>query len=303
GEGLMLYNIDAQGARLTINAKRFYLGYVKVADMYEAIGLGIQDYDELSLGIAKLPLSDVITLDASAGLFSIPKAGAVVRYPETSPRGELVRAADMLGIGATASARLSQGDAAAVYSQAALRAGRSEHLLSRAAYVVGAEGSFAQSDLSIDYKAEYRFYGGLFNAGLRNSDVYYRDPDGGYYGNTVGPALYPLTHYDRPFSQWAVFTEYQDLKDVQGATVRAVADWQFSTSFAIRGDVDLNYIIAENTDGYLYPFYTFGIGWVPSERFRIDVSATNRTMNLDKTYPTLYMLTAPNAMFTLRWSS
>jgi hypothetical protein len=302
-EGLMLYNIDAQGLRAEARWRWLRLGYTKVADLFAAIGLGIQDYDQLWAGVGELPLADGVTAGATAGLISMPSAGERIEYPANSPRQRLIDSAEMGDFASTISACIEAGRDAALYGQLALRTGTSEHLLSRAAWVAGARAMLGGDDASITATAEYRYYGGLFNADRNNLDVDYRDPVRDLYANTIGPSFYPLAHFDRPFSQWAVFTEYQDLKDVQGATLSAAGRLRIGHTWAIRAALDLNHVAAEGLEGFLYPFYTAGIAWEPSPRFTIGIAATNRAMNLDKSYPTLYLLQTPTALFTMRWST
>ncbi|HVK37493.1 MAG TPA: hypothetical protein VNA88_03090 [Candidatus Kapabacteria bacterium] len=301
-EGLMLYNIDVQGVRAAARWRSVRLGYTKVADLYAGIGLGVQDYDELWAGLAGVQLADEMTAGVSAGLISMPRAGERIRYAENSPRAQMMEVSAMGDFSATLSGRVATGSHA-IYGQLAMRDGTSEHILSRAAWVAGARSALGGDDASIDLNAEYRFYGGLFNAERHTLDVEYRDPERPLYGNTIGPSYYPLAHFDRPFSQWAVFTEYQDLKDVEGATLTAEARVRIGRTWALRGSLDLNHVAAEGLEGFLYAFYAAGIAWEPSPRFTVGMAATNRAMNLDKSYPTLYQMSMPTALLTMRWTT
>lgn len=164
-------------------------------------------------------------------------------------------------------------------------------------------------------QGEFRFYGGLFNANYRNDDVYYRDPGQntqygvgfrGYYafGNTVGPALYRLSWYDRPFSQWATYTEYQGLMDVTAGTLRAVVWYDIGHDCEIGVTADIATIATASigvVTAFTYAFVDLGLRWRPVAGFSIGASITNRGMNLNLNHPTLAQLTEPTLLFGSHW--
>jgi len=55
-----------------------------------------------------------------------------------------------------------------------------------------------------------------------------------------------------------------------------------------------------NEEPFLYPFYNLGLGWSPVRGTTIALSHTNRAMNLDKHYPTLYLTEQGTIMVAVR---
>ncbi|HET7152515.1 MAG TPA: hypothetical protein VFJ29_02020, partial [Candidatus Kapabacteria bacterium] len=233
-------------------------------------------------------------------------AGRVEDYPfdpPGTPRGNLLYSADLLDGGNTFSANLTSDDGIKLYSQIAFRAAYGiSSVMSRTAFLAGIAYRGETKDFTWDGSFEYRYYGGLYNAGYHNYDVYYRDTTLGEYANSVGPHLYPLQNFDRPFSQWAVFTEYQDLKDVTGYTCYLKAKYIFYDRIFASATLDLNYIKVENIPDFLYPFYDIGIGWEPVKGISFTISRTNRAMNLDNSYQTLYMYKSAVNQAAIRWN-
>ncbi len=305
-EGLFFQNADVQGAKVLFDWKSLFFDFTAVGDAFAGVGLRIDDAYFFRLGLKDIGLLNEWKGTLTAGAFYFSGNNDVAgEYFPNSPRQLLAEEAMLSDYGYTASGSVYTGDTAIrLYGQAALRqAGRSDYLMNRMAVIAG--GSFQEQSEAwqISITGEYRYYGGLFNAGFRNTDVFYRDTGrSAWWKNTIGPHLYRLEWLERPFRQWAVFAEYQDLKDVTGWTLYAKGKWFFYDRFLLRGLLDLNYIVAENLDPYLYPFYDVGLGWEPFDQFSVVVSATNKGMNLDKHYPTFYLFERPAPMVSFRWN-
>ncbi|HUV37363.1 MAG TPA: hypothetical protein VMX58_10530, partial [Patescibacteria group bacterium] len=116
---------------------------------------------------------------------------------------------------------------------------------------------------------------------------------------TVGNYLYPLGLFHRPFSQWAVYTDYQE-RDVQSFIFRADASCRLPGDCTAICKLDFNVIDASGEESYLYPFYDIGFGWAPVSGTSITLSHTNRAINLDTHYPTLYQLKSGLLMLTFQ---
>jgi hypothetical protein len=300
GEGLTLYNMDAIGTEIWIDVWKLRYYYEKVGDGAMSIGLNVDDFNADGIELRGLEMPGGLALRARAGGWSYPQV-ADLRYPKAGPRGELLERMRLRTNGLDGSLAVAR-DSVRVYAHGALRFAESDSLLvNRSALVVGASYALDDGRFSMSATAEYRYYGGLFNVGFANNGVAYQET--GSNGVTqVGRYLYPLSGMDRPFSQWAVYTEYQDLKDVTGITLRARAKLFVWDRIMLRGDVDLNHVRAEKTAGKLYPFFDVGIGWEPVDGTSLVLSMTNKGMNLDRTYPTFYLYDEPAASVTIRWN-
>jgi hypothetical protein len=286
-EGLNIYNIDMVGSTFYLKWKNFKVAYNKVGDLIESIGLGIDDVNDYSLSAEEVELPYNLKMDARVGSFVLT---GTPRYNDNESNTTV-----SLGI---------YNDNFRIYSQAAFRTGTyidTADYKHRGAVVAGISGKYENLFFKINSLLEYRYYGYLFNQDLTDlhTNVSYRSSD--WYGSTIGPNLYPLYFYERPFSQWAVFTEYQN-KNVLGLTFRADATLYVYDKFMIKTNLDFNYIRASYEPWFLYPFYNIGVGYEPFPDCYIMWSKTNRGMNLEKHYPTLYLFEKPLDLLSLKFN-
>ncbi len=101
-------------------------------------------------------------------------------------------------------------------------------------------------------------------------------------------------------SQWAVFTDYQRL-NVAGLTFYVDLTVPIYRGIFFKGLLDWNRIAAQGQEPFVYPFYCGGFGWQPFAGVSLLYSLTNRTMNLDRAYPTLYLYEFPTSEMRLSW--
>ena len=164
----------------------------------------------------------------------------------------------------------------------------------KTAFLAGVSYGLNASCISLNAHAEYRYYGALFNSG-------FYEPGGISGKYSLGSKfLYPIELYDRPFSQWAVFTDYQGL-NVSGLTFYADLKVPIYSGLFFKGLLDLNQIRAQGQTPFVYPFYVWGFGWQPFAGVSLLYSFTNRTMNLDRSYPTLYLYKSPTSEMRMMW--
>lgn len=292
-EGLTIYNIDVQGYRLYLKWKNVKLGVNHIGDMEYGIGLNINDQRDYIFSLEDLAMFDQMKIDARAGYFDYCRSDD---YDLGLP-----------GNGMNVSIGLQWKEAVRLYSQVGIRRinDSSHGGIKRCASLTGCRvrGGLKMFDLGMT--AEYRYYGRYFNRDLKyTGDCFlYRGYDGysgGCYSwNTVGNYLYPLGLFHRPFSQWAVYTDYQG-RDVQSFILRADASCRLPGNCTVICNLDFNYLDVSGEDSYLYPFYDIGFGWTPVSGTSITLSHTNRGMNLDTHYPTLYQLKNGISMLTFQ---
>lgn len=290
-EGLMIYNIDVQGIQLKTALGKMELQATQYGDLYNGIGLNIDDLIAISI----------------RRKFSNEKGHIGVSWVMARPPySPLKNFFDLNLFGRKEWANTS------VYAQASYRpfeigfAGK-QSLWERAAFVAGLKTQKQGKRLRYEGTAELRYYGWQFNfihaaAGLR-----YRKPAAGQYemyANTVGDYLYPLRKFDTPFSQWAVFTEYIG-NNIGALSVQGKLAYRFSKKMEGSVDYDFNFIqssLQENfylpsgesrRTSFLYPFFESALNYLPAENFKASVFLSNKAMNLDVTYPTHYLLAKP----------
>jgi hypothetical protein len=275
GEGLTFYNMDWQGSDLELGWRWLRIWRKHIGDAAYGIGLAIDDATDFGIGVLDLPLADSLFVDAQASMIDYHSYGDE---------------------GTTGSIGLRYGSSARAYAQYESRApllfasSTGDH----SAFLVGIDGELRVGDLSIRGRAEWRHYGASFNAMRSSESARYRTQS-----STIGEFLYPLDYLERPFSQWAVFTEYQGL-DVEGQTLQLDARYRLPFGFVAVAKLDWNNIAPAGAEEFMYDFYDIGLGWEPIEGSSIIVSRTNRAMNLDLHYPTYYLYRTPVTAMTFR---
>jgi hypothetical protein len=297
-EGLTIYNMETQGSALSLQYKNFKIGYRKTGDLFTSIGLGINDGDDVIFSLVDLPLTDFLRADIQFGIYENSTVQELQRV-------NYVRREDITDYGQTLSLGLFTDSTFRLYGQLGLRNGSAD-FLARTAFVAGVDYSAELfPNLTFTSKTEFRRYNYLFNYGYYNYDVDYRETDQRTrirnWGNTIGPQLYPLYAFERPFSQWAVFTEYVN-KSVSAYTVNFDAKYQLPFDFFLKGGVDFNYIVAQDNETAFYPFYDIGGGWEPFKNTSFNLFLSNKGMNLDKQYPTFMIFEKPYLNVAIKWN-
>jgi len=284
GEGLTLYNIDLQGIRTYLRWGRIQLRVDMFGDLSGTYDLDIDDLGVYSLSLRDTELSEQLSLDIETGIYLFEP----VSDTETTEK-------------AISLSLVLRGGSLRIYSETGL--GRVDGAyfdsIDQSANVTGVEYLFNKDPFDFDITAERRFYGRSFNLGFRSEDnsFNFRDNNKDISHNSIGQHLYPMSHFLRPFSQWAVYTEYQK-RDVASYILQGRFRYSLPAGFFFSSMVDLNYMDVSNEDPFLYPFYNIGVGWCPIESSRLSISLTNRAMNLDEQYPTLYLLESPTTEYS-----
>ncbi|MBD3179997.1 MAG: hypothetical protein GF417_10575 [Candidatus Latescibacteria bacterium] len=280
GKGLTLYNIDLQGICSYLRWGRVKAGYNSFGDLVGSYDIMINDAAYYSLSLMQIHLIERLELDIEAGLYKY-LAG---------DEGNTVEDEISLGF------EIRRGKSLRIYSETGLRNYNDTFFdrIDQGANLVGIALNLERDRFDFTAAAERRYYGRYFNLGFASESGYFnfRENSGNLSHNSIGTHLYPVSHFLRPFSQWAVYTEYQG-KDVSSYILQADLSYDFPGGLFASSHIDFNYILASNEDPFLYPFYRVAAGWKPLERSRCSIGITNRAMNLDEQYPTLYLLKSP----------
>ncbi len=283
-QGLYIFNQDIRCMEHTVRWGNFAYNYLWVADMVNSVGLNTDDFfannfilyggDDVSEWKSNLTASLGLCLgDMDSSVSSVKdvySVGAMLEYKH-----------------------LWQG-----YISAGARGGGYRD----GACLLGMKFEKSEERRNLKVLFESRYYEEDFLQGLK-SDVDYRDVSEGDYANTIGEQLYPLTAYDKPFSQLAVFSEYQGYyKGDDGMEELATDVWGLSLqvswlerfcNFFASVDGDFNYIKPTDFEGSFYPFYSVKVGYEPYKDNKIAVVMSNKGMNLNKNYTTFYAYEQP----------
>ncbi len=283
-EGLTLYNMDVQAVYAHVQLGRVRITHLHVGDLLGGIGLNINDLIDTAVSLEGV----AVTGDWRADL----RLGAVDYNNDWEDR---VLDAINLSLG------LYPSQTSRLYGQLGYRlTDRDFDWRLRYAALLGARHTYSARRLRLTARAEYRHYGGIFNYRLNSeTSVHYRDPERSDYGNYKGDQLYPLDLIKRTFSQWAVFTEYH-ARYLDALTVQGDLRVGLAHSVALHAEYDVNLIDPSGEDAFTYPFYKLGIAYEPVAGALAMLSLTNKTMNLDKHYPTFYLLDSPVVQLEVR---
>lgn len=278
-EGLTIYNMETQGYEAFLQYRYFRFTYHKISDLRFGYQMNISDVDNWILSAEALPLTNKLHADIRLG------------------RSEYARAYDdnfTVSVGIYDSSFRIYGQIATRKHTMMIRYPLPETKNSIAA-VVGIRTHYGDATaFRIDGGIEVRTYNNYFNAGYYapNSALNYRDE---------GNFIYPLYLYDRPFSQWAAFTEYQDERQTC-VTAQVKVTWKFYSNFVVVGNADLNNVTTTTSPSFLYPFYLLGVGWQPSQRVQLLASMTNKGMDLNTHYPgSFYLYKKPMMHLSFVW--
>lgn len=289
-EGLTIYNLDIQSIDVYLQWKMLRLSYHQIGDMAFNIGLNIDDQFDYILSLEDIKISDDWISTFRVGYTYLNK---IIYYKDPIKNNE----------GMSISANLRK-DKFKLYTQFSIKdLNYSGVNNSGNAFLAGINYKYADSTFESSICSEYRFYGSYFNQDFINTTVSYRNYNnyGNSFDNTIGKILYPLYFYERPFSQWAVYTEYQNIS-VSGFILQINSKYRFYKDFKVLCFVDLNYIKPGNYSGIICPFYNIGLSWEPQKIYSFQLTATNRGMNLDKHYPTLYLYSSPQIMLQFHYN-
>lgn len=283
-EGLTMYNLDVQGFSAGVQYGKVVITTHRLGDLIRGYGLGIDGMTDYQLGLLGLQVTGAWRADLKGGIQKI--AG----YPQNGGDQQLLAAS-------VAFYRRQLR----LYAEAGYR-GSDFTPGNRWALLAGISDKVAAGKLKVMWRGEYRFYGGGFNYQFRNeSATHFRDVNRPAGSNLIGDAVYPMSFFGRPFSQWAVFTEY-DKAWVQAITWFGTVSYQAGKNIAVFSDLDLNYVLADGEASFLYPFYNAGLKLHVVRNTFLGLSLSNRTMNLDKHYTTYYLASRPVFQFELKRS-
>ncbi len=280
-EGLTLYNLDMQGIVSSLTYRRWQLTLTTVADLQFSTGLNIDGIRDYQLALNRIPINQHWQLDLKTG-FQRLLGGFDHRQM------------------ASFSAALHQKHMR-IYAQTDYRFNPNYRATLNYAFAGGITGKHTLGSATLAYILEYRHYGGGFNSDFRNeANTHYRKTDQPVGSNFTGPQVYPLSYLNRPFGQWAVFTEYNTKRWVDGISVQAILDYPFSKQLSWLTETDFHLIAAEGEKTFVYPFYKTGLRIEPLKSTYLSVALTNKTMNLDNYYTSYYLLKHPAFQFELR---
>jgi hypothetical protein len=295
-EGLWVYNIDLQGVQLGLNYRNTSLLFTNYGDLYSAIGLNTDDLREFSIEQSSRNDSG--------------RTG--ISWTIAAPPYNPARYHSFFNIYGSLKIRESRLYAQFGFTPVYGNQFNTKGVAKQTAFVAGAENKLIAGKFRLNNKVEIRYYGAACNIFHFDPAFRFRDSAANQmelYANTTGPYLYPLRKFDTPFSQWAVFTEYSGY-NVAAFTLLGNAIFQLNGKLHFALDYDINVIAARSAEifnsvpssprsFFTYPFFRSSVLYKPMEGLHISVFVTNKSMNLDLSYPTHYLHKKPFVGFEM----
>jgi hypothetical protein len=258
GAGLVFFNLPAFGLDYAIHWRRWRFQYIQYNDFLEWIGL---NYDEPRMFWLSRAETPQLEWGAGARLEAL-------QFRDWSPSFWLRwRASESLGL----------------YAQYELRpdaAARGHHWQSRSGALLGGSWEGQRGRLQHRQRLELRYYGSGFNQGWQRPHHYFRD------------VFYALLLFDRPYSQWPVFTEFQG-RHTGALSWQANLDYRLHQRWRIWLESDLNLLGVQGEQPFVQYLYTAGIGLRLNEEVDLSFIITNKGMNEHVFFPAFYQYRYP----------
>lgn len=294
--GLDFYNMDAQGISLGFEFKKIRFRHTHLADGIAGIGLGEDDPLYYSITRIDLPLFKTWMLDIGVGMrntIAISSANQLIPMFFFK-----LRKAENLELFGQLNYRFFQERFVPASYQVNVNY---QHfyipgLKEKIGLLVGIKSEMETTKIRWEQTSELRYYGKMYNFGRLNRNIRFRER---LDRNTIGDQLYPLFAYQRPYSQWAVFTEFEN-RNVLGIIHTSHIKYQLYRKWYIPLEIDLNIIKAEGYSTFAYTFYTTGISYYPAPDMEVSMIVTNKAMNLDNHFPTFYQMRFPMVGYRIR---
>ncbi len=312
-EGLTYYNIDAQAFHIYASYGGFTYEQMHIADLLYSIGLNIDDAVTHSFYYTsrKGRKGEIWRFGIGYDVNDI-----IYTYnPITGSYYQQYNSNQYFRNFYNAYIALIPDSSSRIYFQVSNLAGGQIDEANSNAFLLGAKKEIHQKNFRIFCRGEIRYYGNYFKEDLNEDVVYYRNTTQGAvastpasYGNSIGPNLYPLRNYERPFSQFAAFTEEQfNPYSIAGAALYLDCDFRIYKQIFFKVNLDINYMTwfspyaslsqIPNSASFTYPFYKTGFLFQPAKNANLFIGITNKGMNLDNTYQTFYLLKDPYFYF------
>lgn len=266
-EGLYIYNMDTQGSNFFIQWKYFKLEYNKIADMYAWIGYNINDINDLILSLVDYTIFDDFVINYKIGQSQILGVFALENSIVTNYSLSISYKPYEL------------------YAQSGFKKEEGSKNIYDA-YLIGFKGSndLFGNTLKLNYNLAYRYFESGFNNNHYNSNQNYLESNG-------GASLYPIHLFERPFSQWATFTQFQG-QGINGITLQLKARYNFYKDFYAVINLDYNWLNMKN-ENRLYDLFQYGLMYQPIQDAEFFAGVINYDMELRKAFPTFQLYTEP----------
>jgi len=290
--GLRAYNIDIQGVNASLHFQDYYTSVLYVADMAQSIGLRMDEYLRVKLG-RRLKMSKdrkwqyvdySITSDFSRNVINRVVANNF-KY--------------IVSLGFDIDMRIREEINVSVIGDYMINPVQiSSNEISNSALLVKASYTKSYSKSSLEIQPSFRFYGINYRA-LNYENSYFdykyryryeRNPysDGSFY--------YPYKNYFRPVSQYALYSEYQNVMDVYSLELFSEWDWNMSGKLHSLINIELLSIFRDSQlygKNYTYFFYKYYLYFELFKSFKLGLYVSNKQMNRDVQYQTFYQMKYP----------
>jgi len=249
---LRIYNLDFHGMITKLGYKNIWLSLYRVSDLSYNVGLGLNELDKIELTYHRKFYTVALQFSRNSldnNPFKDHNYGVYSKFIMDSKSSVQLQAE------VRANDRIGNGLAIAAAYQA----------------VIGIH----------KLKLRYQYYDSQYNEEYITFDKVDYNTN---FLNYTGTQLYPLKNYFRPINQWAFLTAFQN-SSIHNFEFNYLVKKGICKSVYMLGLLDINLLHSSFSDDWsLYPAYEFGLGVTAGDLISIEVSATNKHMNLNNAY-------------------
>ena len=249
---LRFYNIDFHGFYSKFGLKKFWIALYKIADLSYNIGLGLPEVEKFELSYRSRKTQVALHL--------------IRNTLDDEPRFDY-------NYGLYADHRI--GKAGLLRFQIENRSN------SRIGKGLGLAADYLFNVVNDKVRIRYQYYDDQYN------QEYFTFEKVDYstnFLNYTGSQLYPLKNYYRPVNQWALFTSFQGGRIHNFELSYSVTKGLYKRLY-FKGDYEMNILHSSFSNKWLlFPAYDTGVGIDFGDIMAIEITATNKHMDLSAVY-------------------
>lgn len=264
---LRFHNIDFHGLISKIGYKNLWFSVYRIGDLSYNIGLGLNEVDKLQLS------------------YEIPKLTSAISFTKNSL--DLAPNIDY-NFGLFVKMDLTE----TVHLKLQLE-GRANSRIGRG-LAIGTEYVFNSTIHKLKFR--YQYYSKAYNQDYFSFEKV--DYNTSFF-NFTGTQLYPLKNYYRTINQWAFFTAFQN-NNIHNFEIYYFSKNTIYKKLYYTSSIDVNLMHSSASNNFrLFPAYDIGFGLNFGNIISVELTATNKHMNLNKVYQGHSLSESPFMSITL----
>jgi hypothetical protein len=249
---LRFYNIDFHGFYSKVGYKKLWLAFYKISDLSYNIGLGLPEVDKLELS-----------------------------YQSTKTKIALHLTRNTLGIAPRFDYNYGIYSDYRIGKNGIFKLQIENRTNSRIGTGISLGAEYELKFTDNEFEIRYQYYDDQYNQEYFSFEKVDYNTN---FLNYTGTQVYPLKNYFRPINQWALFTSFQG-SNIHNFQVRYSGKKHIYKSLYFKAECELNILRSSfSNKWWLFPAYDTGIEIDLANFISMDITTTNKHMNLSTVY-------------------